>query len=179
MEEIPQLQNLPEGTLMKQFWVFAGKVAVAHTVTYFVLGGIAYQLLTKPFYVGPDAVFDTFMRTEAEPQLWRHVMSWFLQAQLLRGLLIAAAIYPFFSSLIQWTYTRRWLSIAGLYVVLGFWAAAVAAPGTIEGMVYLRPEITPLIHLKVQPEIIVQGLLMSAWISRWMVPKHRKQVATT
>ena len=37
-------------------------------------------------------------------------------------------------------------------------ASAVAAPGTIDGLIYLRPEITPYAHLMVQPEIVVQGL---------------------
>jgi len=46
------------------------------------------------------------------------------------------------------------------------------APGTIDGMIYMRPEITIMTHLKVQPEIIIQGLLMSAWISKWMKPKN-------
>jgi len=35
---------------------------------------------------------------------------------------------------------------------LGFWTATVAAPGTIEGMVYVFPFITPYVHLAVQPE---------------------------
>jgi len=42
-----------------------------------------------------------------------------------------------------WRFGKRFLFIASLYLVLGFWAATVAAPGTIEGMVYMRPLITP------------------------------------
>jgi len=53
--------------------------------------------------------------------------------------------------------------------VLGYWASAVAAPGTIDGLIYLRPEITPYAHLMVQPEIVVQGLILGAWVARWMV----------
>jgi hypothetical protein len=55
-----------------------------------------------------------------------------------------------------------------LYLVLGFWASAVAAPGTIDGLIYLRPEITPYAHLMVQPEIVVQGLILGAGVARWM-----------
>jgi hypothetical protein len=152
----------------QRFLRFAVKVTIAHVVSYFVVGAAAYQLLTKPFYEGEAAVFATFMRTPAEPELWRHAMTWFLPAQVLRGVLIAAALYPFFDTLQSWSWGRRWLAISGLYLVLGFWAAAVAAPGTIDGLVYLRPEITLDAHLTVQPEIVAQGLLLGAWVARWM-----------
>jgi hypothetical protein len=39
------------------------------------------------------------MRTEAEPELFSHVARWFLPAQILRGLLIAAVFYPLFDTL--------------------------------------------------------------------------------
>lgn len=153
---------------IKRFLGFAAKVTIAHVVSYFVVGAAAYQLLTKQFYEGEAAVFATFMRSPAEPELWRHAMTWFLPAQVLRGVLIAAVLYPFFDTLRAWGWARRWLAISGMYLVLGFWAAAVAAPGTIDGLVYLRPEITPHAHLLVQPEIVAQGLLLGAWVARWM-----------
>ena len=77
-------------------------------------------------------------------------------------------LYPFFDTLNAWGWGKRFLSISGLYLVLGYWASAVAAPGTIDGLIYLRPEITPYVHLMVQPEIVVQGLILGAWVARWM-----------
>jgi membrane associated rhomboid family serine protease len=154
----------------RQFLTFASKVTAAHVITYLVAGTIAYPLFTKEFYVGPNPIFKLFMRTEAEPELWRHVAAWFLPAQFLEGVLIAAALYPFFDTLMRWSFSKRFLSISLLYIALGFWAATVAAPGTIEGMVYLRPIFTPLVHLKVQPEILVQGLALAAMVALWMGP---------
>jgi hypothetical protein len=154
----------------KRFSIFAGKVTAAHVLTYFIVGAVAYQLITKDFYVGSDPIFKAFMRTEAEPDLWAHVMRWFLPAQILRGILIAAVLYPFFDTLNGRSFPKRFLSISSLYVVLGCWAAAVAAPGTIEGMVYMRPYITPAIHLKVQPELVAQGLALGALVAWWMAP---------
>jgi len=154
----------------RQFLSFASKVTAAHIITYLVAGTIAYPLFTKEFYVGPNPIFKLFMRTEAEPELWRHVVTWFLPALFLEGFLIAAALYPFFDTLMSWSFRKRFLSISGLYIVLGFWAATVAAAGTIEGMVYLRPIFTPLVHVKVQPEIIVQGLALGAMVALWMGP---------
>jgi hypothetical protein len=156
----------------RHFLTFASKVTAAHVITYLVAGTIAYPLFTKEFYVGSNPIFKVFMRTELEPELWRHVASWFLPALLLEGFLIAAALYPFFDTLMIWSFSKRFLSISGLYVVIGFWAATVAAPGTIEGMVYLRPVFTPLVHLKVQPEIIVQGLALGAMVALWMGPPN-------
>ena len=155
----------------KRFLRFAAKVTVAHVVSYFVVGAAAYQLLTRQFYEGAEPVFAAFMRTPAEPELWQHAMRWFLPGQVLRGVLIAAVLYPFFDTLARWSWRRRFLSISGLYLVLGFWASAVAAPGTIDGLIYLRPEITPYAHLMVQPEIVAQGLILGAWVAFWMAPR--------
>ncbi len=152
----------------REYGAFAGKVIVAHVVTYFVVGALAYEFLTKEFYVGANPTFAKFFRTQADPELWNHVMAWFIPAQFLRGLLIATALYPFCDTLKAWGYWKRFLSIAALYIVLGFWAATVAAPGTIEGIVYLRPEITAYAHIKVQPEIVAQGLALGAWVAWWM-----------
>ena len=151
----------------KRFAIFAGKVILAHTVTYLIVGGVAYALLTNEFYVGESPIFASFMRTQAEPDLWSHVNRWFIPAQIVRGLLIAAVLYPFFDTLGAWPFGKRLLALSGLYLVLGYWAGASPAAGNIEGLVYLRPEITHVAHLKVQPEIIVQGLALSAWVAGW------------
>jgi hypothetical protein len=159
----------------KRFVSFAAKVTIAHVVSYLVVGAAAYQLLTKSFYEGSNPIFSTFMRTPAEPELWRHAMTWFIPGQVLRGVFMAAVLYPFFDTLKAWNWGKRFLSISGLYLVLGFWASAVAAPGTIDGLIYLRPEITLYAHLMVQPEIVVQALILGAWVALWMVPRPEAQ----
>lgn len=162
---------------MKKYLSFTGKFTFAHVLTYLIVGGIAYPLLTKEFYVGVNPIFSSFMVTQNEPELWNNVMRWIFPAQILRGILIASVLYPFFKTLNTWNYFERFLTISGLYIIIGFWASAVAAPGTIDGMVYMRPEITMNIHLKVQWEILIQGLLLSAWIAKWMNPKEKQQKA--
>ncbi|MBZ5545327.1 MAG: hypothetical protein LAO07_16870 [Acidobacteriia bacterium] len=161
----------------RRYSIFSAKVVAAHVTTYFVAGAIFYQFLTKDFYTGPNPIFATFMRTEAEPDLWAHVMTWFLPAQILRGVLMAAVLYPLFDTLKTWSFGRRFLWIASVYLVFAFWSAAGAAPGTIEGMVYMRPPITGLVHLKVQPEIIFQGLGLAALIAGAMIESPRKIAA--
>jgi hypothetical protein len=159
---------------LKRFPIFAGKVTAAHVTTYFLAGAVFYQFLTKDFYTGPNAIFAPFMRTETEPELWSHVVRWFLPAQILRGVLFAAVLYPLFDVLKTWSFAKRFLLIASLYLVFGFWAATVAAPGTIEGMVYMRPFITSYAHLAVQPEIILQGLGLAALIAGAMMEAPAK-----
>jgi hypothetical protein len=159
---------------MKRFAVFAAKVVAFQVTTYFLAGLVFYPLLTKQFYVGPHPVFAVFMRTEAEPELFRHAVRWFLPAEIVRGFLIAAVLCPLYGTLKSWRFGKRFLVIASLYVVLGFWAATVAAPGTIEGMVYLRPFITPYVHLAVQPEIVGQGLALGLLIAGAMTEAPKK-----
>jgi hypothetical protein len=161
-----------------RFVNFASKVIISHVISYALIGAVGYQLLTKPFYEGRNPIFATFMRTPAEPGIWRHAMTWLVPGQVLRGLLIAAVLYPFYDTLIGWGWKKRFLSISGLYLVLGYWASAVAAPGTIDGMIYLRPEINAAAHLKVQPEIILQGLVSGGWVAWWMVPKSMRTAKT-
>ena len=163
---------------MKRFLGFAIRVIVAHSVTYFLVGAAAYQLLTKTLYEGADPIFARFMRTPAEPDVWRHVMIWFLPAQVLRGLLMAVALYPFYETLLAWSAKKRFLTLLVVYLVFGYWACAVAAPGTIDGLVYMRPEFTPRAHLLVQPEIILQGAAMAAWVARWMGRKATEPIAS-
>jgi len=142
----------------KRFMSFVAKIMAAQVTTYFLAGAVFYPLLTKPYYEGPNPIFAVFLRTEADMGLWTHVVNWFLPVEILRGILIAAVLYPLYDTLKAWSFRKRFFYVASLYLVLGFWAATAAAPGTLEGMVYMRPFITPAVHLRVQPEIVLQGL---------------------
>src|SRR5262245_10959678 len=95
----------------RRFLSFAAKVTFAHVVSYFVIGAAAYPLLTKSFYEGSNPIFLTFMRTPAEPEVWKHVMTWFIPGQVLRGVLMATVLYPFFDTLKAWGWGKRFLSI--------------------------------------------------------------------
>ena len=158
----------------RRFLTFSAKVMAAHVTTYFLAGLIFYPLLTEKYYVGPNPIFAAFMRTPADSALWPHAVRWFLPAQILRGILIALVLYPLYDVLKTWAFPRRLFYIAALYLVLGFWAATVAAPGTIEGMVYLRPFITPLVHLTVQPEIVLQGVALAFFVAGAMMDPPRQ-----
>ena len=160
----------------KPFAVFVAKVVAAQVTTYFLAGAVFYPLLTKPYYVGPHPIFAVFMRTEADRELWPHVVNWFLPAEILHGILIAMVFYALRDILESWPFVKRFLYIATVYLVLSFWSAGVAAPGTIEGMVYLRPFITPQAHLHVQPEMILQGVALAFFVAGAMMESPRRML---
>jgi hypothetical protein len=154
-----------EGARRRERILFVVLVAVAHAITYLVVGALAFAFLTHGLYEGADPLFGSYLRTPSETDLWLHVTTWFLPAQLFRGAVLGLALSPFLGVLSAWSVWRRAVSVASLYLVFGFWAAAVAAPGNIEGLVYLRPEFSLDVVLRVQPEIIVQGAAMSALVA--------------
>src|SRR5690606_19929415 len=76
----------------RQAYTFAIKVIVVSSAAYLIAGALAYQLLTKRLYVGDAAIFAGFLRSEAEPSQWDHVMRWQVPILLARSALIALAL---------------------------------------------------------------------------------------
>lgn len=151
---------------MKAYFHFSARVIVAHVVTYIGIGVLAYLLVTREFF-DPNGIAAQIMRTPDQPVLWRHVTTWMLPFQILRGLLISAVLFPFLSCWRAWPYWKRVVTIGGLYIVLGQWASTVAGSGTIEGWLILKPEFTAFpVIFKAMVEGFVQGLAVSMWISR-------------
>jgi len=151
---------------MTKFIQFSSRVMIAHIMTYIGVGVLAYFFLTREFF-DPNGMAALIMRTPAQQDLWRHVTIWMVPFQILRGFLIATVLFPFLSCLQSWPYWKRVVTIGGLYIVLGQWASTVAGSGTIEGWLILKPEFTPFpVVIKAMVEGFVQGLVLSAWISK-------------
>ncbi|MDD5492319.1 MAG: hypothetical protein PHV60_06540, partial [bacterium] len=79
-------------------------------------------------------------------------------AQIIRGLLLATAIYPFRAVILESRY--GWLKLFWLMFVLTGIGAVITGPGSIEGFLYTRFAYNPLIGL---PEITLQMLVFS-WL---------------
>ena len=159
-----ELRTAAVRTGLRERSLFVLLVAVAHTVTYLVVGALAFTFVTHGLYEGADPLFGSYLRTPGEPALWQHVTTWFLPAQLARGALLGLALSPFLAVLRGWSVPRRGLAIASLYLVLGFWAAAVAAPGNIEGLVYLRPEFGLDVVLPCSPSSSCRARRWRCWL---------------
>lgn len=147
---------------------FALKVVVVASGAYLFAGGLAYQLLTKQFYVGDAATFAGFLRSESKPEQWAHVVAWQFPALIGRSVLIALALLPFREALIDFSPPKRTATLFVLFFVLMHLAAAAPSPSNIEGLVYMRPEfVNASAFLLTQPEMVGQCLLMALGISRW------------
>ncbi len=147
---------------------FVVKVTIVSMAAYLIAGAIAYQLLTKRLYIGEGAIFSGFLRSEADPTLWRHVMTWQFPVLFARGLLIALALLPFRAALSSFALPNRILTLFVLFFVLLHLAAAAPSPSNLEGIVYMRPEFIGVgPFLLTQPEMILQSLLFAWGTSIW------------
>jgi hypothetical protein len=155
------------------YW-FVLKVAVVSSIAYLAAGALAYQLLTKRFYVGDDAIFARFLRSESDPSVWSHVMRWQFPILVARGLLIALALLPFRAALSSFARRKRVLVLFVLFFVLLHLAAAAPSPSNLEGIVYMRPELIGIgPFLLTQPEMIAQSLLFALGVGIWACASSR------
>lgn len=152
---------------------------LSHTLSYLIVGAIAYQLFYKPFWEGPSPLYAPFLRTMSEPALWEQAMTWQIPGQLLRGLLMALAISPVLTKLEEISFARRYAFIAGLFFVFAHLAASAPAPGNIEGALYMRPEFVTQGFLASQPEMIAHSLVAGFFIAKFMFKSARQEHKVT
>lgn len=162
----------------KESLTFVAKVSLLYAIAYLLVGAVAYQLLTKQFYVGDDPIFTAFLRSESSPDLWAHVMQWQLPLLFLRSLLIAAVLLPFIGVLKSFSFRKRlWVLFAFIFVLVHL-AAAAPSPSNIEGVVYMRPELMSVkAFLLTQPEMIVQTLLFAFGVAHILNKQPKKTSA--
>ena len=149
---------------MKQntsFVRFAGRMIVAHFLTYFVIGLLFYA-----------SGFNVIAYYEQHPQaeinvLFRDTSSLLVTAgplfQLLRGFIFALALYPFRTIFLERKF--GWLYLWGIFLAFAIFAPSSAVPGSIEGYVYTTFPIS--FHLVYLPEIILQTLAFSCLFVAW------------
>ena len=133
------------------------KAMVVHTITYFVMGILAFTFLhyTEAFANGPLACL---MRPTTD--VWVRAGVLF---QPIRGAIFALAFYPLREPL----FGRKngWLIMWWTLVALGILSTFGAAPGSVEGIIYTKlpsPTITSYI------EVVPQALLLAAILFYWV-----------
>lgn len=146
------------------FLAVALKASVVHTVTYTVMGLLAYSLLDySGRYADPDV--RNFMRQTTD--LWVMVGPLF---QPIRGFLFGIAFYLLRDSLFG--RRRGWLVLWAVLVIVGVLSTFGPAPSSIEGMLYT---ILPLsFHLVGLPEVLLQALLLAAILCYWVDHPERR-----
>ena len=110
------------------------KTIVVHTITYFVMGVLAFTLLnyTQSYLRGTLACF---MRPTTDPLVKAGVLF-----QPIRGLIFALAFFPLEEVLFG--KKNGWLIMWWMLIALGILSTFAPAPASIEGMIYTTLGLT-------------------------------------
>jgi hypothetical protein len=139
-----------------RFLPLAAKTIVCHTLTYMLMGILAYNFLN---YAEAFARPNSGMRPTTSP--------WVMAGPLfqpLRGLIFALVFYPLRSLLFG--KKHGWLLMAWILIALGILSTFGPASGSIEGMIYTLAPIRE--QLRGWLEIVPQALLLSALLCYWI-----------
>ncbi|HEY1579736.1 MAG TPA: hypothetical protein VGF82_21930 [Terracidiphilus sp.] len=145
-----------------RFIPLAAKTVVCHTITYFVMGALAYKFLHYADFINNP---NSGMRPTTS--LW---VIFGPASQVFRGILFASVFYPLRTLL----FSRKngWLLMAWILIGIGILGTFAAPPGSLEGFVYT----TIPIHDQVRGylEIVTQAVLLSALLCYWVNHPGRK-----
>ena len=138
------------------------KMAVAHTITYMLMGIIAMTLLDyRQAFLSPTMI--CWVRNLDDPLVKAGVLF-----QPLRGVLFALAFYPVRG--VIFGKKHGWMVMWWLLVALGILGTFGPAPGSFEGMIFTRIPRQYLGYMEVVP----QALLMSAIVGYWVKNAEKK-----
>src|SRR5579862_3849294 len=139
-----------------RFVSLAAKTVVCHTVTYFVMGALAFNLLHYADFINRP---DSGMRPTSS--MW---MIFGPPLQIFRGVLFASVFYPLRSLL----FGRKngWRLTAWILVGIGILGTFAAPAGSLEGFIYTT---IPLYYqVRGYLEIVTQAVLLSALLCYWV-----------
>lgn len=134
------------------------KTVVVHTVTYFVMGILAFTLFDyTTAFAQPNVA--SFMRQTDDPLVMAGVLF-----QPIRGLLFGVVFYLLRQELLA--RERGWLMMWLMLVIVGILSTFGPAPGSIEGMIYTKWPISS--QLTGYLEVVTQALLLSVILYYWV-----------
>ena len=145
-----------------RFLPLAAKTVVCHTITYMVMGGLAYHFLHYA-----DTINNPCSGMRPTTSMWVMLGA---PLQLFRGVLFAAVFFPLRSLL----FGRRhgWLLMAWILVGVGILGTFAAPAGSLEGFIYTT---TPfLMQVRGYLEIVTQAVLLSALLCYWVNHPDKK-----
>lgn len=152
---------------MKKTMEFILKVTTAHFVTYLVCG-----LLFSPLFN-----YETLFELGSAKYFMRDFHSNAILigpfVQIFRGLLLGFILLILKDNVLRGK--GAWLRLWIIFVGLGVICTPGAAPFSIEGVVYSQLPLE--FHLKMAPEVLVQTLLFSLWVTssfKWKISETVK-----
>jgi hypothetical protein len=138
------------------------KTIVVHTVTYVIIGMLAYTFLNYKELLA-TATLACYMRPVSDP--WVTAGPLF---QPIRGIIFALAFYPLREPLFG--KKNGWLVLWWTLVALGILSTFGPAPASIEGMIYTYSGVS----IKSYLEIGIQSFLLSAILFYWVNHPEKK-----
>jgi hypothetical protein len=137
---------------------------VAHTVTYFLMGILAFFLFDYATQYTQTSL-NLLMRPTTHPLVMAGPLF-----QPIRGLLFGIAFYllrdVFFGKKYGWLI--MWLVL----VIIGILSPFGPAPGSIEGLIYTSLPLSS--HLTGQLEVYLQSLLLAVVVTYWVLHPEKK-----
>lgn len=142
--------------LQPRFVPLAAKTVACHSITYMIMGALAYHFLHYADFINNPC---SGMRPITS--LW---MILGVPLQVFRGVLFASVFYFFREQL----FARKhgWLLMAWLLIGIGILGTFAAPAGSLEGFIYTT---TPFwMQVRSYLEIVTQALLLSASLCYWV-----------
>jgi hypothetical protein len=141
------------------FFDLAVKTIVVHTVTYFIIGLIAFTVFNYAVsYAEPGMA--AFMRQTDDP-----IVALGPTLQPIRGVLFALAFFPLQEILFK--RKNGWLVTWSLLVMLGIFSTFGPAPGSVEGLIYTTLPIRAQLSGGML-EVLAQSFALASLLYYWV-----------
>jgi hypothetical protein len=150
-----------------RFLPLVAKTVVCHTITYFLMGALAYHFLHYADFINSP---NSGMRPITS--LWVMLGP---PMQVFRGVLFASVFFPLRTLL----FGRKngWLLMAWILIGIGILGTFAAPAGSLEGFIYTT---TPFwMQVRGYLEIVTQALLLSVLLSYWVNHPEKKWLTWT
>jgi hypothetical protein len=145
-----------------RFVPLAVKTVVCHSITYMIMGALAFNLLHYADFINNP---NSGMRPTTS--LWVILG---VPVQVFRGVLFASVFYLFRERL----FGRKngWLVMAWMLIGIGILGTFAAPPGSLEGFIYTTMPFAR--QLRGYLEVVTQALLLSALLCYWINHSSKK-----
>lgn len=133
----------------------------SHLSAYLLVSIPYFQLVMKDYYEGENAVFPLFLITANDGAAWTRAMTWLIPALIFQAILMVSFLIVIWDWFRNQTFGKQMFVLVWMRTVLGGIAAISPAVGSLEGMVFLIPEVSISIHFYVVFEIFLQSLVQA------------------
>lgn len=133
----------------------------SHLCAYLLVSIPYFQLVMKDYYEGDSAVFPLFLITATDGTAWSRAMFWLFPSLIFQAILIMSFLIVIWDWFRLQTFGKQMFVLVWMRTILGGLAAISPAVGSLEGLVFLIPEVSISIHFYVIFEIFLQSVVQA------------------